>query len=172
MNDEYFRAKTRAELAKRYGNIHLDPRSGKLVWPDAGKWVKPCYLPDEISAVLKNGITGRKVDAIHCNIEVHKPLLEVMDLLVAEDCHRELETFDGSFNIRHVRAYPDTVSLHSWAIAFDFNAAKNKLGTHGKWSAKFVSCWEKVGFRYGGNFVGRKDPMHFEWFMPETALVS
>lgn len=158
----YFKAKTRDDLKKRYGPVKYTDDGG-LHWVNAGIWTKPLILPDEISAVLRLPGLGKPLEKFHANIDIHRPMLDVFDLLIANNVHHELETFDGCFNVRYIRGRPGILSLHSYAIAVDFNAAKNPLGSDGVWSETFIKCFETVGFVYGGKFT-RKDPMHFEWY--------
>jgi len=163
MNPKYFRPKSREELKSRYGPV-INTADGGFHWVNAGQWVKPVILPDEIAAVLTIPGTNKPLEKFHMNIDVHKPFLDVCDLLIANDLHKELQTFDGCFNVRYVRGRPGILSLHTYAIAVDLNAALNPLGSEGKWSKEFINCWREVGFGYGGDFT-RKDPMHFEWYM-------
>ncbi|MEO7992922.1 MAG: M15 family metallopeptidase [bacterium] len=77
-------------------------------------------------------------------------------------------TWDGSYNPRHTRG-TETMSRHSWGIAFDINAIWNGFGrtpaaegTPGS-VHEIVSIFEGYGFAWGGNFTKRKDGMHFEF---------
>lgn len=65
------------------------------------------------------------------------------------------------------------LSNHSWGVAVDLNSADNPWQPHlsgnnhgGKmvstWPPEFVSIMKDVGFRWGGEWSGRADPMHFE----------
>jgi hypothetical protein len=85
----------------------------------------------------------------------------------------ELETMDGCFNIRMVRG-DFVMSAHSYGLAIDINAAKNKLGqTSGGFFdlPEFVKCFKDQGFDWGGEFT-RPDPMHFSycWEGPAVGL--
>lgn len=75
-----------------------------------------------------------------------------------------LREYDGTFQYRKI-AGSDNLSFHSWGIAIDFAASRNGLGKTTtdlpKW---FIKCFTDHGFFWGGNFKGRKDPMHFEYF--------
>lgn len=60
---------------------------------------------------------------------------------------------------------PKVPSNHSWGLAFDFNSVYNFLGRADggdvpKW---MVALWNHYGFRWGGDYTDRKDPMHFEF---------
>jgi len=80
----------------------------------------------------------------------------------------------GGKNVRPVRGYEDRyaqtksvelLSNHSWALAADFRAATNPMSTRlitdmpANTSAIAASC----GLQWGGDYAGRKDPMHFEF---------
>lgn len=90
--------------------------------------------------------------------------------------HREVESLneghpndDWSFAYRSVRAGA-SLSNHASGTAVDLNATQHPLGTSptanftaGQRSAirRILSDADGV-FRWGGNYSGRKDPMHFE----------
>ena len=71
-----------------------------------------------------------------------------------------MKTWDGVFSIRSKRGL-GSLSLHSWAIAFDLNAAENGLGKETKLSKEFVKAITDCGFDWGGVWT-RKDGMHFQ----------
>ena len=53
------------------------------------------------------------------------------------------------------------MSLHSWGIAIDVNAAWNGLDKTPVLSAGFVKCFTDAGFDWGGRWT-RKDGMDFQ----------
>ena len=53
------------------------------------------------------------------------------------------------------------MSLHSWGIAIDVNAAWNQLNMTPTLSPEFVKCFIDAGFDWGGTWQ-RKDGMHFQ----------
>jgi hypothetical protein len=59
----------------------------------------------------------------------------------------------------------NTPSNHSWGLAVDLNAPHNpqsyQLVTD--MPGWMVDLWRRRGFRWGGDYAGRKDPMHFEF---------
>lgn len=72
----------------------------------------------------------------------------------------------GCFAPRPKRTNGD-LSVHSWGLAVDLNAATNPLALVGGALVKdvpdsWVACFEAVGFTWGGRFP-RPDPMHFQW---------
>lgn len=58
----------------------------------------------------------------------------------------------------------DTPSNHSWGLALDINAPENVFGgtTH-TIPVAMARLWNTYGFRWGGDYPGTKDWMHFEF---------
>ena len=54
-----------------------------------------------------------------------------------------------------------SMSLHSWGIAIDVNAAWNGLNKPSTLSPGFVKCFTDAGFEWGGTWK-RIDGMHFQ----------
>lgn len=66
---------------------------------------------------------------------------------------------------RAVRGYA-TLSYHAFGLAIDLNAPIHPLGRSGTFTwrqrVKINALAKKYGLRWGGNYSGRKDEMHFE----------
>lgn len=82
-------------------------------------------------------------------------------------CHgamcRAIKRSDGTLT--------DVPSNHSWGLAIDINAPMNPLGgtTH-TIPEEMGRLWNTYGFRWGGDYTGTKDWMHFEFMgTPEDA---
>jgi hypothetical protein len=85
-----------------------------------------------------------------------------------------LHSFGGCYACRAIRGKQNT-STHAWGIANDLNAEENALGAIPP--ATFdeqhpylftadhpvVKIFKSNGFIWGGEFVHRKDPMHFQF---------
>jgi hypothetical protein len=70
--------------------------------------------------------------------------------------------FGGCFNIRAI-AGSNSYSNHSWACAIDLSPGTNGFGKgKGTLSTIVVDAFKRQGFRWGGDYKGRTDPMHFE----------
>jgi hypothetical protein len=119
----------------------------------ANKWMVLWNIPEE----LKVGMIPKR---IYCNSDLVEPLKLAFKSLINTGMVDELKTWDGCFNIRKM-AGSNLMSLHSWGIAVDVNAAENGLGQPPKLSKEFVECFTKNGFDWGGNFT-RQDGMHFQ----------
>jgi hypothetical protein len=88
------------------------------------------------------------------------PLSQAFTNLIDRNFVKELKTFDGCFNVRKKRGLT-TMSLHSWGIAIDVNAAWNGLHKTPQLSAVFVKCFTDAVFDWGVTWT-RKDGMHFQ----------
>ena len=132
---------TSAQALKKYG----DPTLQKAMT----LWDVPTHL--EIGVIPKR---------IYCNRDLVKPLEQALSNLINRNVVDELRTWDGCFNIRKKRGL-SSMSLHSWGIAIDVNAAWNGLGKTPTLSREFVKCFTDAGFDWGGVWR-RPDGMHFQ----------
>ncbi len=132
---------TSAQALKKYG----DPvkESGMVLW--------------DVPTELEIGVIPKR---IYCNRDMIVPLTKAFKNLITTGCVKELKTWDGCFNIRKKRAL-NSMSLHSWGIAIDVNAAWNGLNMTPQLSDRFVNCFTVAGFDWGGTW-DRKDGMHFQ----------
>ena len=111
----------------------------------------------DVPSHLEIGMIPRK---LYCNKDIIEPLTKAFTNLINTGNVAELKTFDGCFNIRKKRGL-SSMSLHSWGIAIDVNAAWNALGATPTLSTGFVKCFTDAGFEWGGTWT-RKDGMHFQ----------
>ncbi len=155
----------------RYGGIDIISRH----WAAQNVWLKLCQLPQTL--LFPNWkVLGSAVEVTHIamNRDMIPAFLNALSSVKNAGLSHHLETFDGCFNIRLVRGAHD-LSAHSYGLAIDLNAAKNPLGaTSGGFYdlPEFVKCFKDQGFDWGGDFSGRKDPMHFSycWEGPQPAV--
>lgn len=70
----------------------------------------------------------------------------------------------GGYNKRLI-AGSDQWSNHSWGLAADFNPATNPMRSSLRTDmpAGTSAKAKSLGMRWGGDYAGRKDPMHFEF---------
>jgi len=73
---------------------------------------------------------------------------------------------DWAYAFRNVRGSTDRLSCHSSGTAIDLNATKHPLGKVGTFPPEKVpmirALAKKYGLRWGGDYKGRIDEMHFE----------
>ena len=90
----------------------------------------------------------------------------------AAEFHKTIEPIDeGSLDdwgyaYRNVRGSVDDLSNHASGTAVDLNSAKHPLGKPNTFApekqADIRFLVKKYGLRWGGDYAGRKDDMHFE----------
>jgi hypothetical protein len=132
---------TSAQALKKYGDPTKE--SSMTLWD----------VPKE----LEIGVLPKR---LYCNKDMILPLTKAFKNLISTGCVKELKTWDGCFNIRKKRGLA-SMSLHSWGIAIDVNAAWNGLNKEPQLSKEFVNCFTLAGFEWGGTWT-RKDGMHFQ----------
>ncbi len=72
--------------------------------------------------------------------------------------------FGGCLNIRKISGSANSWSNHSWACAIDLSPATNGFGKgKGTLSNIVVDAFKRQGALWGGDYVKRSDPMHFEF---------
>jgi hypothetical protein len=129
------------------------------------KWGDPTIVANELKYMnvwdvpthLEIGVIPKK---LYCNKQVVAPLTQAFTNLIDRKMVDELKTWDGCFNVRRKRGLK-SLSLHSWGIAIDVNAAWNGLGKEPTLSEGFIKCFTDAGFDWGGTWT-RKDGMHFQ----------
>ena len=132
---------TSNQCLKKYGDPTLE--KGMVVW--------------DVPTELEIGVIPKK---LYCNKDMVEPLKKAFKNLIETGYVDELKTWDGCFNIRKKRGLT-SMSLHSWGLAIDVNAAWNGLNKKPQLSAGFVKCFTDAGFDWGGNWT-RLDGMHFQ----------
>ena len=74
---------------------------------------------------------------------------------------------DWGYANRDVRGAPGVKSNHAWGLAVDLNATTNPMTDDGRTHTDLPPGISKLaaryGLRWGGDYSGRKDPMHFEF---------
>lgn len=147
-------------LFARYGNPmenHSEFEKEWMVYYNVPMWIDT-HIP-----ALPN--------RLYLNKDVVQPLETVFNRLISLQAYNEIKTFDGLFNIRYIRGSKTKLSIHSWGLAIDLNAAHNPLGlTREQCIAKglnpftklFDEIWKDAGWNCGAYFT-RADGMHFEY---------
>jgi hypothetical protein len=83
---------------------------------------------------------------------------------------------DWGYCFRNVRGSTDKLSNHSSGTAVDLNAKIHPLGKVGTFPAEKVpmirALAKKYGLRWGGDYKGRADEMHFEIELSEAKVAA
>ena len=132
---------TSADCLKKYGPPELE--KSMVLW--------------DVPAELEIGVIPKR---IYCNKDMIAPLTAAFQNLIKTGFVKELKTWDGCFCIRKKRG-ASTLSLHSFGVAIDVNAAWNGFGAKPTLSAGFVKCFTDAGFTWGGTW-SKPDGMHFQ----------
>jgi hypothetical protein len=72
--------------------------------------------------------------------------------------NHHLDLFGGSFNFRKKRG-SNSLSVHSWGVAFDIDPSHNPMGGKSTLPDWFVKIMHENGFKWGNDFG---DPMHWQ----------
>lgn len=75
-----------------------------------------------------------------------------------------ISKYAGAYNPRKVRGSATKWSNHAYGAAIDLNAEENGFGKgHGSIPQPVIDAFKRQGARWGGDYKGRTDPMHFEF---------
>lgn len=75
-----------------------------------------------------------------------------------------ISKYNGAYNPRKVRGSDTKWSNHAYGAAIDINADDNGFGRgHGSIPQPVIDAFKRQGARWGGDYRGRTDPMHFEF---------
>ena len=69
----------------------------------------------------------------------------------------------GTYNPRKVRGSKTKWSNHAYGAAIDINAEQNGFNVAGNIPLPMICAFKAQGARWGGDYKGRKDPMHLEF---------
>mgnify|MGYP006264998511 CR=1 FL=1 len=147
-------------LIARYGNPASDPKEFQS--KHMMLWTVPMWIDTHIPALPNK---------IYINRDAIEPLETVLNRLISLGAFKEINTWDGCFNIRFVRGSKTKMSIHSWGLAIDINAANNPLNMTKQQAAGygltpfttlFDEIWADAGWTCGSQF-SRPDGMHFEY---------
>jgi hypothetical protein len=69
----------------------------------------------------------------------------------------------GTYNKRYIRGSSSKWSNHAYGAAIDINAEENGFNVTGNIPLVLIAAFKSEGARWGGDYRGRKDPMHFEF---------
>jgi len=136
-------------------------RLGSLTYqlmPDGSVFVDPKWVADNI-VTQSVPIIGRMTCHKAMFPQLIKALTEIQAAGLADKIHPD--QYEGCYPPKLIED-TDHLSMHAWGLAFDINTPTNQRLTHGDMDAGVVAIFKKWGFRWGGDWKGTPDPMHFE----------
>ena len=157
---------TQSECDDFYGN----PRDPSDPTQASAKWVSDNIVIIKTPFTLT--YTGHPVVSIRCHRLVADALTGVLEEVrdAASNDQATLDAwgisiFGGSYNYRLMRGL-NTLSMHSYGCAFDFDPARNVLGDHNphfKLCDAVLNAWNDHGAMWGGSWPTRPDGMHWQF---------
>lgn len=106
---------------------------------------------------------GLKVTRARCHRLLVDNFVTAFTAIKNAGLTEQVKNYGGIYNPRAIRGIPSHPSTHSWGIAVDLEPEKYPLGSKQRFSVEVIKCFEDAGFFYGGRFVHRPDPMHFQF---------
>lgn len=100
-------------------------------------------------------------------LPIRLEILELVALLIDETERRGYDVKPGQTwgnSCRKIRN-SSSWSNHAWGLAIDINAPSNPMTNRliTDMSSWMPALWKSYGFRWGGDYRGRKDAMHYEF---------
>ena len=134
---------TSKDCFAKYGDPSANERRFMIVW--------------DVPMALEHGAIPKR---IYCNKDLIPLLEKAFKNVNDRGISAQIKTWDGCFNIRRKRGAA-SMSLHSWGLAIDINAAWNGFGKKPTMSPELVKCFTDAGLDWGGVWK-RADGMHFQ----------
>lgn len=145
-------------LYSKFGDPLTDPRTFEV------QWMMTWFCKKEFPELSFHKIYANRLLIPH--------LKTVFTKLKETGLLHEIKSYGGCWNPRYIRGYEaqKIPSIHSWALATDFNVDQNPLGYTKEqaiakkltpFSKEFDQVWRDNDFTCGIDFK-RKDGMHFQ----------
>ena len=142
---------TGSRAAKAFGAFSYRYFPDGTIQPDS-RWVRENIVTATVP------IFGR----VTCHRLMVPQLRGALADVQAAGLSSSLHSYNGCYVPRFIESNPEhAISLHTWGIAIDLDAATNYRGIEGTMDPKVVDIFKRWGFRWGGDWE-YTDPMHFE----------
>jgi hypothetical protein len=134
---------------------------------DDGRWRAAILSPIPVvfPGAVHLGSSQALAKQVYCHRLVRASLVDVFTELSDRNLWRHVQDFEGCYAYRAIRG-SDEISFHSWGIALDLNSRRYPLGSlpdpTDPWVTQVVPVFRSHGWAWGGDYKGRKDPMHVE----------
>lgn len=151
-------ATDRDKLISRFGNPMEDPRLFET------QYMMTFFIQKEFPEV--------SFPKVYMNRHLIPEFKKVIAILKQKNLLKEIKTYGGCWLPRYIRGYEaqKILSIHTWALAIDFNASDNPLGMTKQqaldmgltpFSKEFDQVWRDCGWVCGIDFK-RGDGMHYQ----------
>ena len=105
---------------------------------------------------------GARVTQTRCHKEAVDHFIKVFTLIDEAGLADQFKEYNGIYARRWIRGQASHPSLHSWGVALDMGASTHPLGRFVRWPAGIHAAFKEAGFFWGGEFISRKDSMHWQ----------
>ena len=105
---------------------------------------------------------GTPVSRARCHRLVVENFQSAFEAIRSAGLDGGVKNYSGIYARRAIRGAGSHPSTHSWGIAIDLEADRYPLGSTNRFPDEVVQIFQNAGFFYGGDFLSRKDPMHFQ----------
>lgn len=157
-------------LAVPVGIGGVEATFGRLTFGPDGRltaaWERAHLGLFELPYPLDNEVIpgGHQVTHLYCHRLLGPVFQDVFRAIDDAGLREHAMGYGGCFNVRSIRGRPGHMSLHAYGVALDLNAHDNPLGSdESHQHPDVVALFKAHGFHWGGDFVGRKDPQHFQY---------
>jgi hypothetical protein len=140
------------QIMRVFGAFEFVEQPNGLVTPDPD-WERVNLARMENVPVLNQ--------AVVCHRKIALPLRNAFHQMLEANLAGAIKTCEGCYWPRHKMHDPGRgLSVHTWGIAIDLNAATNQPGCQGDMNERVIRIFSEHGFYWGGHFG---DPMHFQY---------
>jgi len=101
-----------------------------------------------------------------CHKKIVDPLLAALHAVLSEGYAPFLsQDYGGCYMDRAIRGAADHLSMHAFGAALDFRVKEDPMGDNQPEPemAEVAKIFKSFGWFWGGDFMSRKDPEHFQW---------
>lgn len=136
-----------------------------------GKPFEDSSLLTNVPTVFPMTYDGQHVSTIRFHVKGAKALTAALTACwnkagqdISSPILRRIKNYSGAFNYRAIRG-SSRLSCHAFGAAIDFDAGNLPLGRGipaSEMPQEVVDSFKAEGFFWGGDYTGRKDPMHFQ----------
>lgn len=138
-----------AEIVETFGSLDVPNFEAR--------YIEPFTLPYPLF------YDGNRLLRARCHHLLIDNFVKAFQTLVDQKLDHYAQDYGGIFAQRPIRGQPSHPSTHSWGIAVDLEPQEYPLGSLKRFPQEVVDVFRSCGFFYGGDFKGRKDPMHFQF---------